>query len=777
MQGEQTIDITPSPRVLRMLGQIDFQVWQCLAELIDNSVDAFLQGRETGQGAMFPEVNVEVSARQDILAGRGSIKVSDNASGMAYQKLESAVRAGYSGNNSVDKLGLFGMGFNVATARLGNRTEVWTSRAEDSEWGGVRIDFDDIEAAGSFRTPLLLRPKVPAETYKHGTEVIISKLDIDRASYLRTPRGLSATRSRLGRIYNKIMRDIGLKIVVADQNLGTRDFCLWNEGRFVESGKRFGRVPAKLPIERDFGNCNYCDDCWVWLLGNEELCPSCGSAENVRLRARTLSGWIGIQRFFDMEDYGIDLIRNGRIIEERSKHFFSWEGDESSQRVLEYPIDQTFWGGRIVGELNIDFVPLASHQKDSFDRNTREWRMVVEAVRGQGPILQNVRKTSGLQDENRSPLARLHTGYRRGQPAGLRWLVPGDANGKGINTEPQRWADLYWRGEPEYQSDEKWYEAVRLAEEAKTGGRGVRLSGNRSGQELFSGNNAPNSVEPGTGNTTQDDVDKSEALRDYEADEELSLQADLPELPGSPTINVTTQRLVRGTLESGLHIQVAPLGNSLELVYDPNHAFFSQTLVRPVDSLVEELGYQLLQRSAASQTEWPLSRITFELRKRYFASSLEGINEVRQGAVGLLDELLEHYVEALAEVSPLPDDEITQSDREAVIEAVSRRDRAGIERAQEVIKGGLYPKYIGHRSLVTLLNRRPEMALDGRFLGVSYSDVPESLRPAVIDQVLITVKDLLWVADPEQSLGTNTESRSLLARAAASLQLLTVWRT
>ena len=31
-----TLDITPSPRVLRMLGEIPFQTWQCIAELVDN---------------------------------------------------------------------------------------------------------------------------------------------------------------------------------------------------------------------------------------------------------------------------------------------------------------------------------------------------------------------------------------------------------------------------------------------------------------------------------------------------------------------------------------------------------------------------------------------------------------------------------------------------------------------------------------------------------------------------------------------------------------------
>ena len=66
---------------------------------------------------------------------------------MSAEVLQDAVRAGFSGNNSIDKLGLFGMGFNVATARLGYRTEVWTTRAEDDYWSGIRIDFDEMGAS------------------------------------------------------------------------------------------------------------------------------------------------------------------------------------------------------------------------------------------------------------------------------------------------------------------------------------------------------------------------------------------------------------------------------------------------------------------------------------------------------------------------------------------------------------------------------------------------------------------------------------------------------
>ena len=58
MQPE-TIDITPSPRVLRMLGQIDFAAWQCLAELIDNSIDAFLEAQR-GEKPLTLDPNVSI---------------------------------------------------------------------------------------------------------------------------------------------------------------------------------------------------------------------------------------------------------------------------------------------------------------------------------------------------------------------------------------------------------------------------------------------------------------------------------------------------------------------------------------------------------------------------------------------------------------------------------------------------------------------------------------------------------------------------------------------
>ena len=775
MEEDKQFDLTPSPRVLRMLGQVDFKPWQCLAELADNAVDAFLTGREQGgTGVMFPQVNIEISSDAKIRADTGLIRIADNAPGMDPALLERAVRAGYSGNNSVDKLGLFGMGFNVATARLGNRTEVWTTRADEEYWWGVRIDFDDMEKSDTFQVPALTRAKAPSEKDRHGTEIVITKLDKERARYLRSTGGLRVTRNQLSRVYNKIMRDIGLKVIVAGQELKSREFCTWDKKRSVDTGNRFGRVPAILPIDVDLGERQYCSDCWVWLLSQELECPSCGSEDQLQTRSRRVFGWIGVQRFFDQRDYGIDLIRNGRVIEDRSKVFFSWTNPDDGEILEEYPIEQQHWGGRLVGELNIDFVPLASHQKDSFDRNTAEWQMVFEAVHGIGPILPQIRHRLSFADTNESPLARLHAAYRRGNPAGLRCLVPGSP--KGINAEPQQWAVKFWEGDPEYQADDIWWKAVLQAEEARQSTpKGAPVPPDQQGEDLF-----PDSDDPSTESEGDDEGGTPKQPDPPELQEEkdvvLSKDVSLLEMPGSSILEVTTSRLVTGTLQSNIHMDFAAVGNRVAVLYDPRHALFTNTLTEPVDCLVEELAYQLLQRSNTNQRDWPISRITQLLREKYFTWSIRSYDSIREQCASLVDELVQHFEEELSGLSPLADNVVTEAERMVISRNVARIDRGGEERVSELIRSGSYPRYLGYEGVIRLMSSNPRLALDNKFFAVSYEDVDEPNREQIMDQVLVPLRDIIWAASFDPGDGTSEENRTMLARADAGCRLLQSWR-
>ena len=145
----QVVDITPTPRILRVLGEIPFSPWQCLAELIDNSIDAFLSCEEKGEA--FGEQRINITWSNDsVAAAERTVEVTDNALGMSLSQMQNAVRAGYSSNDPINNLGLFGMGFNIATARLGDLTTVMTTRAGDAEWVGLTIDFQKMKLYGIY---------------------------------------------------------------------------------------------------------------------------------------------------------------------------------------------------------------------------------------------------------------------------------------------------------------------------------------------------------------------------------------------------------------------------------------------------------------------------------------------------------------------------------------------------------------------------------------------------------------------------------------------------
>ena len=69
----QELDLTPAPRVLQMLGEINLEQWRCLAELIDNSIDGFIDAARAGTPIAQPEIAVSIPTA-DTEAARVSVK-------------------------------------------------------------------------------------------------------------------------------------------------------------------------------------------------------------------------------------------------------------------------------------------------------------------------------------------------------------------------------------------------------------------------------------------------------------------------------------------------------------------------------------------------------------------------------------------------------------------------------------------------------------------------------------------------------------------------------
>lgn len=472
-----SLNITPSPRLLQVLGDIPLANWQCLAELIDNSLDELLKepNRSIGE-PLRVDIRVEAGAHNET-----HVIVQDNGNGMTLDELERSLRAGHSAKNRYGSLGLFGMGFNIATARLGDVTRVETTTRGSDEMLVVIIDFAELQRNESFTVPLLRRPCDPNVC---GTTVSIrlKKAVADDMVRAAVQQGIV---KQLGDAYSYLLRDavpgisregfsapIPAVITFNGEPVNAGLPCIWADNRTVT---RAGTtVSAVQYIDVKLTEATACLHCGYWDRKNgPELCEECGSP-HIQLRERRIWGWIGIQRYIDESHYGIDFLRYGRKILALNKSIFIYEDADTAASELEYPVEMPANKGRIVGEIHLDHVPV-TYQKSDFNRQSRDWQTAVEAIRGKGRL-----KPRGAAAVNGSPLARLYSAFRRNDP-GLHCLIPGDASTH-IHSLARDWGVFFNKGVARYREDTEWYEAAQRHDRVKAGLAEVNTPGVEPGE-------------------------------------------------------------------------------------------------------------------------------------------------------------------------------------------------------------------------------------------------------------------------------------------------------
>lgn len=631
----ERLDLTPDPRILEVLGEIPYQPWQCLAELIDNSFDELISDpdRDVNKpAAVYITVPRANSSDADALVG-----VFDIGRGMSRSTLEKSLRAGYTGRARFGNLGLFGMGFNIATARLGNRTEVRTTQSGDDHWVVTEIDFREMQRRDSFHVPLRYMPK--DDPSAHGTEITVRDLNPKMLEALKRPSTLTAVRQRLGRVYSYLLRDTspipeapdtvlegrGIALYLNGKRIAPRLPCVWSASRGISH--RGAEICAVQVVDHRLSEAYACMRCGHWQRGYDvDRCPECGG-ESLELRPRRVHGWLGVQRYLHESEFGIDFLRNGRKILTDEKALFTWEDFDTGETYHEYPIELPANQGRLVGEIHLDHVPVF-YQKTNFERNSPEWREAVAHLRGEGPMREKKARERGYS-ENDSLLGRLFKAFQRNDP-GLRCLIPG--NGYHATHELAReWGDYFHRGLPEYQSDEKWYEAAVRHDQIKNQerteshiepgviGTGSDLGGRTGLQPLLSATRAV-TASPSSANDP-------EPISETEDERFMRYRKDAREfydLAGEVIVDGVGKREVRVfettvelTNSAGVKVPVvsrAGTGMNLEVYVNGDHLVFREYGRDPRDYAIMEIA-QVLR--ALSHADSPITALAAEVTKQF----------------------------------------------------------------------------------------------------------------------------------------------------------------
>jgi hypothetical protein len=767
-------DITPDPRVLQMLGEIDLHQWRCIAELVDNSVDGFLNAERSGAPIENPEVVIS-APKVDTPSAR--ITVKDNGPGMSGDTLERAVKAGWSGNSPIANLGLFGMGFNIATARLGLVTEVWTSRAGDPVEVGIRIDFDELKVQRTFSVPRHTRPK--ADHTAHGTEIVISKLKPEQRQWFARSANVTGVRKQLAKAYSALLSPESGPAVFRLELNGTRiqarRHCVWNADRTVDTPNgpinAVQRFNVALPPRR------YCTTCMATVPEQSVGCPTGGASCNVVSIERRVRGWVGIQRYLHETDFGLDLIRNGRKIELANQDLFLWkEGDNTS---IEYPIDDPRKRGRFVGEIHIDHCRV-SYTKDRFERDDPAWEEMVRVVRGEGPLLPQKAKSLGY-GVNDSPLYKLFQAFRRSSPQGKnglwsRILVVKD------NDRAIEMAGKFQENDPEYLDDEKWWQLVEELDNTVLGAPGPTTPGG----------SAPPAPDIPAGFI--DDVPPTSAAGSPEAK---------PQLPEPPAVAPRrpifelTRKYVHPTYRVEYDVQgfsVAPndpeLGpghpwtlrltdvatRTYAFLTSTSHEIYRSATMTPLDALLTELSYRTVEFLRDTAPDATFATILADFRREYCMDTRLDAGDIIVQAGNVLTQIAQSVSASLGgqNADPLYQ-ELPETEKAFIGRKMVAR---GVTAPKEAIASGAFLAYAEPQTIRSFFLMHPELFLDGKYWEDAYAsldygsaEVTSEARELLKARYDGYMADAVWLAGQSPSDLERT-GRDALIRATLSLRLL-----
>lgn len=134
------VDITPSVRIYRVLGNSGFDIKAATAELLDNAVDA---------NAMEIDLYAYVSEQ-----GKKNLLVVDDGVGMSINALKASLTLAEEVKGGIDELGKYGMGLKTAALSLSKKFEIFTMTAKSETVMYAEFNVDKMEEKNKFEAEI-----------------------------------------------------------------------------------------------------------------------------------------------------------------------------------------------------------------------------------------------------------------------------------------------------------------------------------------------------------------------------------------------------------------------------------------------------------------------------------------------------------------------------------------------------------------------------------------------------------------------------------------------
>jgi hypothetical protein len=386
-----SINIRPGVNVLTVLRHLNYKPWFALAEFVDNSLQSYLEHRNTLSAVDPTAAKLSVSILIDPVDRR--ITVRDNAAGIHQADFPRAFRAA---EVPPDRSGLseFGMGMKSASCWFAPRWRVRTSALGEPVERTVAFDIDSI-----VRDSLeeLAVGEATADPTSHFTEIEL--LDVFKIPAGRT---LGKIREHLTDIYRIYLRQKTLSLSV--------------------NGESLAYVPPDIMREPWYRTPNAVAMKW---LKDFEIRFS---------EDRKIYGFAAIRKTASTSQAGFALFRRNRLIQ--------GSGDEGYRPEEIFGRSNTYVYQRVFGELHFQGFGV-SHTKDGIQWDGLEEEFLEELRQKLDeeplPLLRQARefrftpRRDELQRAAETAVERTAEAIQRDVPTALQRMVPASTD----DAEPQ----------------------------------------------------------------------------------------------------------------------------------------------------------------------------------------------------------------------------------------------------------------------------------------------------------------------------------------------------
>ena len=350
------------------------------------------------------------------------------------------------------------------------------------------------------------------------------------------------------------------------------------------------------------------------------------------------------------------------------------------------------------------------------------------------PLQPDLASNHGYKFPNRSPIGLFFNAYRKINVPGSKTLVFARENGSADHITPKTWAQKFYEGDPVYQDDTKWWEAVTRADLKET-------------PSTFNPLNplGTSSAGPGIPSATPG-FTKPPPIPDKYPGKKLIkkfFHFDIEKIIGEKPFDLT---LIDYYPDNDINIPIifesqGSIGK-FNVYLNNNHPMFRDFADGYEDLLYMEVAsiyYGLL----TNKTEWTLTRIYYELKSKYAPETMLSVPNLVTKASTLIRDI--HNKLVLGEGIQLtrkPNlDDLT-------IKAIEKKYLDLEQKVIPSITGFLlntrFLKYLDLNYVFKFVEEFPEIIYDGKIFNLPYSELDEENKQHQLKKYSGYFHDVRW---------------------------------